>query len=142
MNRRIIPGSILFALLLTTTPSAQSRAYAKFGARGETVGLYNLLRKSDTCTMRQVFEGVVAAVSVLRRPTETEYRFALDGTVGKRLYKFALSSDEMSDVDVRNLISKRKGIRVRACRQAGYWAVEEVTRVAVTAGITNQRRKQ
>lgn len=142
MNRRIFFGSIMFALLLTYAPSAQSRAYAKFGARGETVGLYNLLRKSDTCTMRQVFEGVVAAVSARRRPTETEYRFALDGTVGKRLYKFALSPDEMSEADVRNLISKRQGIRVRACRQAGYWAVEEVTRVAVTAGITNQRRKQ
>ena len=138
MNRRIILGSILFALLLTTTPSAQSRAYAKFGARGETVGLYNLLRKQGTCTMPQVFEGVVAAVSVRLRPTETEYRFALDGTVGQRLYKFALSPDDMSEVDVRDLISKRQRVRVRACRHAGYWAVAEVTRSFVTAGITNQ----
>ena len=142
MDRRTHLRSILLALLFPRTFAAQSRPYAKFGPNGETVGLYNLRRNSGTCTLSQIVEGVVAAVSARRRPTETEYRFALEGTIGQRVYKFALTTDEMSEADVRNLISKRQGIRVRACRQAGYWAVEEVTRVAVTAGITNQRRKQ
>lgn len=142
MDRRTYLKSILLALLFPRTFEAQSRPYAKFGPNGETVGLYNLLRNSGACTLSQIVEGVVAAVSSRKRPTETEYRFALEGTIGQRVYKFALSTDEMSEADVRNLISKRQGIRVRACRRAGYWAVEEVTRVAATAGITNQRRKQ
>ncbi|HEX6125642.1 MAG TPA: hypothetical protein VFZ23_09755 [Pyrinomonadaceae bacterium] len=142
MDRRTYLRSILLALLFPRTFAAQGRPYAKFGPDGETVGLYNLPRMSETCRVRQLVEGVVAAVSLRKRPTETEYRFALEGTVGQRVYKFVLSPDEMSEVDVQDLISRRQRIRVRACRQAGYWAVEEVTRVAVTAGITNQRRKQ
>jgi hypothetical protein len=119
---------LAIGLLAVSSVAAQSSAYAKFGAHGETVGIYNLLRKPDMCTMQQVFEGVVAAVSARKRPTETEYRFALDGTVGQRLYKFALSPDDLSEVDVRDLLSKRQRVRVRACRHAGYWAVAEVTR--------------
>lgn len=96
MKRRDFLKPIMLALMLTPTTSPQSRPYAKFGSSGQTVGLFNLLRKTDACAMRQIFEGTVAAVSARKRTTETVYRFALDGTVGQRVFLFALSSDDMS----------------------------------------------
>ena len=128
MNRRTLFRSILLTLVVVSAAPAQSRAYAKFGAAGETLGLYNLRRETENCTLRQVFEGVVAAVGARRRKSEIRYQFALDGTVGQRVFQFILGLEDIPETDVRGLVARRQRVRLKACRRAGHWAVEEVTR--------------
>jgi hypothetical protein len=128
MQRRAFYRAIILALILSGVTNAQSRAYAKFGAGGETVGLYNLVREPARCDLWQVFDGLVATVSSRKRATDIEHRFALDGSVGQRVFQFSLRADDISQPDVRSLIFKRQRVRVRACRRAGYWEAEEVTR--------------
>ena len=128
MNRTWLK-SILFVLLLQPTLQAQTRAYAKFGRSGETVGLYNLMSQSSACGYRKVFEGVVSNFNSWKQGIEIDYRFAIDVGGGQRLFEFTLGVDDISQADIRDLISRRQRVRIRACRSRGrYWAAEEVTR--------------
>ena len=128
MTRRNFLRSILLVLMFALAVSAQTRAYAKFGANGETIGLYNLQPIPPKCTIREVVEDMVASVSSRKRPTEIQYLFALKRTVGQRLFRFSLGIDDISQPDVRDLLSSGQHVRVQACRSSGYWAVEQVTR--------------
>ena len=129
-RRRNFLVSTLLVLMLASGISAQSQAYAKFGAAGETVGLYNLQRTPPKCSIWEVVEDVVASVSSRKRPKEIQYLFALKATVGQRLFRFSLGLEDISQADVRDLLSTRKRVRVRACRSTGYWAVDQVTRAS------------
>ena len=129
MNLHTCLRSVLFALLLPAALSAQSRAYAKFGSNGETVGLYNLTERSTACGERRVFEGVVSNVNSWKQRSEIHYRFAIALGAGQRSFEFTLSVDEISPADIGNLISRRRRVRVRGCGdKARYWAAEEITR--------------
>ena len=128
MNRRTVFTLILLTLVVQSGVSAQSRAYAKFGASGEALGLYNLHHETEDCKVRQVFDGVVAVVSARKRKSEIRYQFALEGSVGLRVFRVVLGLEDLPDADVRALISRRQRVRLKACRRPGYWAVEEVTR--------------
>ena len=128
MNRRTVFSLILLTLVVASAASAQSRAYAKFGANGEALGLYNLMHETENCELRQVFDGVVAMVWARKRKSEIRYQFALEGSPGRRVFQFVLGLEDLPDADVRNLVSRRQRVRLKACRHREYWAVEEVTR--------------
>jgi hypothetical protein len=120
---------LLLAAGLPDTIYPQSRAYAKFGSNGETVGLYNLMSQSNACGDRKVFEGGVSNFNSWRHGMEIDYRFAIDVGGGQRLFEFTLGVDDISRADIRDLISRSRRVRIRACRSRGrYWAAEEVTR--------------
>lgn len=129
MNRRMWLKSFLLSLIFRPSLSAQSRAYVKFGAGGETVGLYNLMKRGASCGFWQVSEGTVAGVSVEKGKTEAEYRFAMNGRVGVRVFEFTLGPDDISESDIRDLLTKKRGVKVRACRNGRQWLAEEITRL-------------
>ena len=129
MNRRTYLKSILLALLFPRSFVAQSRAYAKFGPNGETVGLYNLIKDRFAGGTWRVFEGSITGVSVARRGDDVEYRFGLDAGGNRSLVvRFTLKRDDLSEADVRGLVEKRMRVKVRACRTGRAWTAEEVTR--------------
>ena len=129
MNRRTWLKSLLLSLIFSPPLKAQSRAYAKFGPDGETVGLYSLMTSSALCGTWQVVEGTVANVNVDKRDNETEYRFALNLRVGTRIFQFTLALDDISESDIRDLLAKKRGVKVRACRSGRQWMAEEITRL-------------
>ena len=127
MNREMLLRSVLAALLLPAALSAQSRAYAKFGASGETVGLYNL--SEESCGEPRTFEGAVGSFNSWKGRTDIRFRFSIDIRGGHRSFEFTLGIDEISQSDVRGLISRTQRVRIRACRNSGrYWAAHEITR--------------
>ena len=132
MNREIFLRSVLIALLLPAAFAAQSRAYAKFGSEGETVGLYNL--SEESCDEPKVFEGAVSSVNSWKGRTDIRLRFAIEAHGGQRSFEFTLGMDEISQSDVRGLISRTQRVRIRACRHSGrYWTAQEVTRAKLTS---------
>jgi hypothetical protein len=130
MNRRTYLKSILLALLFPRSFAGQSRAYAKFGSSGETVGLFNLMRDRFAGGSWQVFEGSITGVSVARRDDDVEYRFGLEARGNRSLVvRFTLKRDDLSETDVRALVEKRMRVKVRACRTGRVWTAEEITRL-------------
>ena len=128
MNRRTWLKSLLLSLIFSPSMAAQGRAYAKFGSGGQTVGLYNLMKRGASCGFWQVFEGTVAGFSMDKGKTETEYRFALSLGIGLRAFQFTLGLDDISEADIRDLLTKKRGVKVRACRNGRQWLAEEITR--------------
>ena len=78
MNRRTWLKSILPGLIFRPLVTAQSRAYVKFGSGGETVGLYNLMKRGVSCGFWQIFEGTVTGVGVEKKEAEAEYRRGIE----------------------------------------------------------------
>ena len=120
------------AALLSPSDSAQSRAYAKFGPRGETIGLYNLIGDdAAACGTWKVFAGMIAGVRSENRGAEIDYRFTLE-TEGKlQAFWFALKEDEIPRSDIENLVAKKRGVKVRACADRNgrrRWLAEEIAR--------------
>ena len=129
MKRETFLRSVVIALLLPAALSAQSRAYAKFGSKGETVGLYNLSK--EPCGELRAFEGSVSSVNWWTGRAAIRFRFAIDVRDGQRSFEFTLGIDEISQSDVRDLISRTHRVRIRACRSSGrYWSAREVTRAS------------
>lgn len=129
MNRLICLTSIFFALVLHPMVQGQSRVYAKFGANGETVGIYNLSVPAQPCGSWNVFEGAISSVNSWKQKRTIEYRFAIENRTGELIFEFTLGHDDMSQSDVRDLINRRNRVRVRACRKGRYWSAGEVTRL-------------
>ena len=129
MNRRTWLKSLLLGLILPPSLAAQSRAYVKFGSGGETVGLYNLMDRGASCVFWQVVEGTIAGFSIDKSKTQIEYRFALNPGVGLRVFQFTLGRDDISDADIRDLLTRKRRVKVRACRNGRKWLAEEITRV-------------
>ena len=130
MNRRTYLKSILAALLLPQSFVAQSRAYAKFGPGGETVGIYNLMKDRFASGRWQVFEGTITGVAVDRRGDDVDYRFGLEARGNRNFgFRFTLKRDDLAEADVRGLIGKRNRVKVRACKTGRAWTVGEVTRL-------------
>lgn len=136
MKRRHCLKSTLFVLTLlpslTFSASAQGRAYAKFGPRGETIGLFNLMRKTARCANWQVFTGTVTRVRSEKRNKRVDYQFSLNGAGKLRIFAFTLDVDEIPQIDIENLLTKKQGVRVRACESKRRWTVEEIVRTETT----------
>jgi hypothetical protein len=104
-------------LLATALAPAQGRARAMFGARGETIGTYSLMRGAGEAAYgaRRFFEGTIAGVRSESRGTEVKYRFTLKTEGKPQAFRFTLREDEMRQPDVESLVARRRGVRVRAC---------------------------
>lgn len=132
MNRRTWLKSMLLSVIFSPSLTAQSsRAYAKFGPDGETVGLYNLMTSADLCGNWQVTEGTVMSLGVDKVGKQLDYRLLLSLRTGPRSFQFSLGSDDISEADIRNLLSRKRAVKVRGCRSGRQWLAEEITRTEV-----------
>lgn len=126
--RRKILMLVMTILLCGQADLSQSRAYAKFGSDGETIGLFNLIKNATRCGSWQVFTGTITSVRSEKRNEEFDYRFTLK-TAGKlRLFTFSLGADEIPRADIASLVAKKRGIKVRACERKNRWFVDEIVR--------------
>jgi hypothetical protein len=57
MRKSKVLRLVLIGVLATQVENAQSRAYAKFGLGGETIGLFNLLKRTDACADWRTYVG-------------------------------------------------------------------------------------
>ena len=133
MKRRYHQKSALIILLLTTSlPAAvraQSRAYAKYGSRGETIGLFNLIRTPVACRSWQVITGTIKTVRSQKRNKEMDYEVALKAPDRLRFFAFTLGVDEIPRSDVASLVMKTREIKLRACETKRSLLAEEITRM-------------
>ena len=118
---------VLIGLLATQSHNAQSRAYAKFGAGGETIGLFNLSKQTEECESSSTFVGTVISLHAQMRERETDYRFAIRSNSARVGFKFVLDREEIPLRDVESLLGKRHAIRIRACRKGRRdWIATEI----------------
>jgi len=129
MKRRDCLKLIIVFLLLSPAVSAQSRAYVKFGPAGETIGIFGLIKDAALCKGGQLYAGTIASVRTERLDSELEYRFTFEKVGKRRIFSFVLGVDEIPRSDIENLITKKRGVRVRACQGDGIWVAEEIIRM-------------
>src|SRR5215218_4253099 len=126
MERHYYPKSALIILLLSTAlPAvvlAQSRAYAKYGSSGETIGLFNLIKSPVACDRWQVITGTITGVRSQKRNDDLEFKFTLNVVGRFRNFAFSLGVDEMSRTDITDLVAKNRKVTVRACQRNPFWA--------------------
>jgi hypothetical protein len=133
MKRRPYLKSALFILLLKTclpgAVSAQTRAYAKYGERGETIGLFNLIRTATACVSWQVITGTIKSVRSQKRNKEMDYEVTLRTPDRLRYFVFTLGVDEIPRSDIGSLVMKARDIKLRACETKRSLLAEEITRM-------------
>jgi hypothetical protein len=120
-------------LLVTFSPlirvPAQSRAYLKFGSGGEVIGLFNLIKNPGRCGDRwQVVSGTVTRTLFEKRNEDIDYRFTLNAAGKSRGFIFTLGVDELPRIEIEKLITRKRGVKVRACKSGALWRAEEVVR--------------
>ena len=121
---------VLIGVLATQTENAQSRAYAKFGPAGETIGLFNLLKDSRMCGERRTYSGTVRDTRRNFRGRTMTYQFRVRTGSTSIDLEFTLDRDGIPAGDVENLLARTHKVAARACRRGKRtWAVEEITRI-------------
>lgn len=120
----------LAALILTFTGTAQSRAYAKFDANGEIIGLFNLANGRESCRESQTLEGTTRNVKFEIRNIDIVFTFMLVSSDGRRTIGFSLRSDAIPRSDIEALLSEKRPlhVNVEACKNGGRLVVREITR--------------
>ena len=117
----------IFVLLAAPFAGAQSAAYAKFGAKGETIGLFHLQRDTKDCESERVVVGTLTDVRADVREREVRYRLTIKVKFSINTFVFVIDKDVIPFKDVENLLAARRAIKVRACRSGKRdWAVEEI----------------
>ena len=130
MKKRELLRLILIGVLATQIENAQSRAYVKFGASGETIGLFNLVKESGGCGERRTYEGTVSETRLSVRNRMMTYRFKLRTNSTSVNFEFTLDRDEIPTGDVENLLARTQTVAARACRRRKRtWTVEEITKI-------------
>ena len=133
MKRRHNLKSALIILLLTTglpvVVCAQSRAYAKYGASGETIGLFNLISTPAACVTWQVITGTIKSVRSQKRNREMDYGVTLKTPDRLRFFAFTLGVDEIPESDITSLVMKARDVKLRACETKRSLLAEEITRM-------------
>jgi hypothetical protein len=120
---------LLFIAGLPAAVCAQSRAYAKYGPSGETIGLFNLIKDPVECSKWQVFTGTITSVRSQKRNKDVDYQLTLK-TVGRlRTFAFSLGVDEIPRSDIVSLVIQRRFVKLRACETTNLLLVEEITRL-------------
>jgi hypothetical protein len=124
--------SALLILLITaglsTAVRAQSRPYAKYGAGGETIGLFNLLKNPGGCSTWHVITGTIVTVRSQKQNKEFYYQLTLKLGGRFRIFTFSVGVAELPRPDISNLVTKGRGVKLRACEGPSYLLVEEITR--------------
>jgi hypothetical protein len=121
---------VLIGVLATQTENAQSRAYVKFGPAGQTIGLFNLLKKSGACYEWRTYDGSVRETRLSVRNRMMTYRFALRTNSAMVNLEFTLDRDEIPTGDIENLLTRMHRVAVRACAgRKRTWMVEEITKI-------------
>ena len=121
---------VLIGVLATQSENAQSRAYVKFGAAGETIGIFNLLKKSGVCDEWRTYDGTVSEIRLSVRNRMGTYRFRLRTNTAIVNLEFTLDRDEIPADDIENLLTRTHRVAVRACggrKRTGM--VEEITKI-------------
>lgn len=124
-------GLILLSWIFSASFTySQGNAYAKFDAKGATIGLYNLLPDATGCEKSVALSGTIQKVGYEIGDSVYSYTFTLN-TNPKRQINFTVSDDEILQPDVEDIIRKNVRVRVQArqCGSAGFWSVEEVKRL-------------
>jgi hypothetical protein len=114
---------------LSTAARAQSRPYAKYGPGGETIGLFNLLKNPGDCSAWHVITGTIVTVRSQRQKKEFDYQLTLKLGGRFRIFTFSLGVDELPRTDISNLVTKGRGVKLRACEGPSFLLVEEITRL-------------
>lgn len=110
---------------------AQGNAYAKFDAKGSTIGLYNLLSDVNGCEESRRFSGLITKAVYKTGESSYTTTFTLNTGRKHRTVKLTVYDGEILRSDVDNIITKNHRVRVRA-RQCGsdrIWTAEEVRRL-------------
>lgn len=119
---------VLFGLL-TVPVEPQTRGYAKFGPHGETIGLFNLLKKSSECDEWRVYSGIPNSPRMSIRRTNITYRFTLTTVSPSVAFDFTLGRDEIPFGVVDTLLMRKQRLEVRACRKGRKtWSVQEIAK--------------
>lgn len=125
--------SALIILLLTpglpAAICAQSRAYAKYGPNGETIGLFNLIRTPFACLSWQVVTGTIKSVRSQKRNKEIGYEVILKTPDRLRIFAFSLGVDEIPKSDIAGLVTKTHDVKMRACETKRSLLADEITRM-------------
>lgn len=121
--------SLLFIAVLSTAVCAQSRPYAKYGAGGETIGLFNLLKNPGGCSNWHVITGTIVTVRSHKQNKEFDYQLTLKLGGRFRIFTFSIGVDELPRPDITNLVTKGRGVKLRACEGASFLLVDEITRL-------------
>src|SRR4030095_12150732 len=120
---------LLFMAGLSAAVCAQSRPYAKYGASGETIGLFNLLRDPNGGAAGHVSAGTIVTVRSHKQKKEFDYQLTLKLGGRFRIFAFSLGVDEIPRPDTTNLVMKGRGVKLRACEGTSFLLVEEITRL-------------
>jgi hypothetical protein len=118
------------ALILTLTGAAQSRAYAKFDANGEIIGLFNLPHGQADCLETQTLAGTIRKVRSEIRRDDIVFSFSLVSGDRGRVVEFSLKKDSIPRADIEKLLASngKRGIVVAACQSGKRWTAHQVTR--------------
>src|SRR5262245_6180114 len=118
--RRNIVMLLIVILILAEADRPQSRAYAKFDSRGNTIGLYNLMRERGGCRSWQAFGGTIGRTWSDAQDSKISYQFTLDLGRRRLLIGFLLEQDELSRSVIDDIVtSDGRRVKVRACNGGG-----------------------
>ena len=126
--RRNIVMLLIVILFFAEADRPQSRAYAKFDSRGNTIGLYNLMRERTGCRSWQGFGGTIRRMWSEPLDSKISYQFTLDLGRRRLLIGFVLAQDELSRSVIEDIVNSDSRVSVRACDGGGRWYAEEITR--------------
>jgi hypothetical protein len=131
MKRHLFLTALIILLPASVLPRAaapQSRPYAKYGASGETIGLFNLMRSSADCGTWHVVTGTIAGVRSQKREKEIDYRLTLRTAGRLRTFAFTVGVDDIPKPDIVNLATANRSVKLRACESTKFLLAEEITR--------------
>lgn len=143
MNFSDLLKMLAIGLLSASTVGAQSSAYAKFGSAGETIGLFQLMKEPAGCKNWRTVVGDVIHARANVGEREVRYRFSMKSHSWTYAFTFELEKDAIPLRDVQNLLSSRRPLRVRACRDAkSGWGVNDIARLQMSRGSNTEKRKE
>ena len=118
------------ALILTVTGAAQSRAYAKFDANGEIIGLFNLANSQAGCPNTQTLAGTIQRVRSEIRREDVVFIFSFVSGDRRRVVEFSLKHDSIPRADIEKLLTSngKRRIVVGACQSGSRWTAHQITR--------------
>ena len=118
-------------LVSGTSAAGQSKAYAKFDAKGSTIGLYNLLAEANGCEEGRVISGTITKVTFDVGEFSYNYTFTIDANGKRRAINIRIGNGEILRPDVADIIAPRRRVRIRArrCGNPEVWTAEEIRRL-------------
>jgi hypothetical protein len=122
---------LLILLVVSASVVRSQSAYAKFDAKGHTIGLYKLLPDVTGCEASRTFAGSITKVNYDVRGSVYTYTFTVNSG-GKKVSLNLIASDvEILQPDVDDIIFKNQRVKVtaRQCGSSGVWSTEEVRRL-------------